>query len=303
MIWKRLLAFFIPSPGALTLLWAALGVISLLSMTALVIALDDSLSLQSALAFINVLALPAGMLLLTIAVFVERKPGARLALWLLVCFLLGIILLWFFSLTQAQSAEAAPLAAFCCLCLPVYLLPLLVLFFLGRKAYPAFRQILRLARARRLVEMIQARGEVGLAQLSAELAAQPDQVLPLLRELIAGGDLMAYFDEHNRMIYSVAALAEKQRRLLAMVTARGKIALAELAAELKVSPELVRQWASWLALRRQLHGFADWNGGYLYAREVDALLARGECPHCGGTLEVAGKGLIQCQHCGVEVFQ
>ncbi len=63
MIWKRLLALFIPSPGALTLLWAALGTVSLLSMTALVIALDDSLSLQSALAFINVLALPPGMLM------------------------------------------------------------------------------------------------------------------------------------------------------------------------------------------------------------------------------------------------
>lgn len=303
MIWKRLLAFFIPSPGALTLLWAALGVISLLSMTALVIALDDSRLLQSALAFINVLALPAGMLLLTIAVFVERKPGARLALWLLVCFLLGLTLLWLFSLTQAQSAEAASLAAFCCLCLPVYLLPLLVLFFLGRKAYPAFRQILRLARAQRLVEMIQARGQVGLTQLCAELAAQPAQVLPLLRELIAGGELMAYFDEDNQMIYSAAALGEKQRRLLALVNARGKITLAELGTELKVGPELVRQWTSWLALRRQLHGFADWNGGYLYAQDVDALLARGECPHCGGTLEVAGKGLIQCQHCGVEVFQ
>ena len=81
MFWKRLLSFFAPSPGALTLLWAALVISLILSATAVAIAVDQAQLMNSSLAILSFCALPAGGGLLAIATFIERKPGARVFLW------------------------------------------------------------------------------------------------------------------------------------------------------------------------------------------------------------------------------
>jgi hypothetical protein len=129
-----------------------------------------------------------------------------------------------------------------------------------------------------------------------------EQVEKLIRDLIADGELMAYYDVEHRYVYSAAALSEKQRRLLAMINIQGKATLDSLAGELKVSGALLRRWIYSLAQRGQLHGFADWSAGIVYSQDGQQILAQNLCPHCGGKLDVAGKGLIACVYCGVEMF-
>jgi tRNA(Ile2) C34 agmatinyltransferase TiaS len=40
----------------------------------------------------------------------------------------------------------------------------------------------------------------------------------------------------------------------------------------------------------------------IYSAEAKARAAAGRCPRCGGKLNLAGRGVIQCGHCGSEVF-
>ena len=187
-------------------------------------------------------------------------------------------------------------------CLPSIIGLGLILVFLGWKAYPVFQHTLRAARLQRVLEIIQARGEAQLQDLAAEISMSAVQVEKLIRTLIADGELMAYLDLEQQRVYSAAALNEKQRRMLAMINIQGKAELDSLAVDLNVSRTLLRQWIYALAQRGQLHGFVDWAAGTVYSQAVEQILAQNLCPHCGGKLDVAGKGLIECAYCGVEMF-
>lgn len=303
MFWKRLFSFFIPSPGALTLTWAALVVSLLLSLTITVITLAEP-GVGSPAMLYGVVAFPPAVLILSIATLIERRPGARLLLWALV---LGLTLLsacgvFLAGYLDADVSFAGTVYLLTCCCSPVFATLGLVLIFLGWKAYPAFQRTLRVARLQRMITMIQARGIVLISDLSAELSMGEPDLRKLILELISVGELMAYLDIEFSRVYSAAALNEKQRRLLAMINIQGKASLVSLAVELNVSRELVRQWVYSLAQRKQLHGFADWSSGTIYSQAVTHILAQNLCPHCGGDLDVAGKGMIQCEHCGVEMF-
>jgi DNA-directed RNA polymerase subunit RPC12/RpoP len=113
---------------------------------------------------------------------------------------------------------------------------------------------------------------------------------------------MAYLAPENQRVYSIAALAEKQRTLLGAVLARGRISLNELVIELKAPEDLVKQWVYNLVQRGQFHGFVDWQKKMLYSREAESLAVQNRCPNCGGELNLAGKGVNQCEYCGVEIF-
>jgi len=304
MFWKRLFAFFTPSPGAYPLLWAAPVATLLLTITAIVASLDDPALSDGTLIIISMCAIPIGMALLAIATFVEKKPGPRFLLWGAVNGLLLISLALFYaSFPNNTEAEPPNPIVFICICLPVFAIPLLGQAFLGLKAYPAFRKALHSARSQRVMEIIQSRGEIQLSHLCSELSLGETQTLALVRELINLGELMAYVDKENQVVYSAAVLGEKQRRMAAIVATQGKASVEELAAVLKIRRDLVRQWVYSLVERRQLHGFVDWSIGTIYSQDVKPLLSQNKCPHCGGCLEIAGKGLIQCESCGVEVFQ
>jgi transcription initiation factor IIE alpha subunit len=300
MFWKRLFSFFIPSPGSLTLAWAALIISLLLSLTITVIALSEPGFSNPAILY-SLVAFPPAALLLGIASIVERKPGARFLFW---TFVLGLGLLSTsgFLLDGSGDSTSGMLLLTASCCLPFIIGLDLILVFLGWKAYPVFQHTLRAARLQRVLEIIQARGEALLQDLAAELSMSADQVEKLIRTLIADGELMAYLDIEHQRVYSAAALNEKHRRLLAMVNIQGKSALDSLAVDLNVSRTLLHQWIYALAQRGQLHGFVDWAAGTVYSQLVEQILSQNLCPHCGGQLDVAGKDLIECAYCGVEMF-
>ncbi len=117
--------------------------------------------------------------------------------------------------------------------------------------------------------------------------------------LIGGG---IYLWRRGEVEAQEAEVAEKQRRLLGMIQARGKVAISDLALELRVTRDQVRAWIYDLVHLGLFSGYINWSEGLLYSAEAAALRDAGKCPNCGGALELAGKGIIRCPYCGTEIF-
>lgn len=94
---------------------------------------------------------------------------------------------------------------------------------------------------------------------------------------------------------------EKERRLLGMVQAQGQVRLSDVALELDASRDQVKEWVYDLVHKGLFGGYINWDEDTLHSRDA-AQLRGNRCPSCGGELELAGKGVIQCPYCGVEIF-
>ncbi len=93
----------------------------------------------------------------------------------------------------------------------------------------------------------------------------------------------------------------RQQKLLGMVMTQGKVDISRAAIELNLNREQTRQLIYDLIAKQLFSGYVDWQDGALYSADA-AKLTGGQCPKCGGKLELAGKGLIKCPYCGTEVF-
>lgn len=120
-------------------------------------------------------------------------------------------------------------------------------------------------------------------------------VLPL----IGGG---VYFLLRGRAETAELADVAGQRKLLDIVSTRGKVSIADLVLELKSTRQEVQDDLHELVGRGLFSGYVDWKEGVLYSVEASKLQGQGHCPNCGGQLELAGKGLIECPYCGAEIF-
>ncbi len=97
------------------------------------------------------------------------------------------------------------------------------------------------------------------------------------------------------------AEVEKERKLLGMVQTRGQVQISDVALELDASRDQVKAWVYDLVHKGLFTGYIDWDDGAMYSRDA-AQLRDNECPNCGGRVELAGKGVINCSYCGVEIF-
>ncbi len=94
----------------------------------------------------------------------------------------------------------------------------------------------------------------------------------------------------------------KEKTILNMVLAQGKVTLSEVALELNTPREKVEDYVRDLVGKGLFSGAIDWKGGVLYSKQASAMKADQKCPNCGGQVELAGKGVIKCPYCGAEVF-
>ncbi|MCA9950281.1 MAG: hypothetical protein KDE48_11590 [Anaerolineales bacterium] len=101
---------------------------------------------------------------------------------------------------------------------------------------------------------------------------------------------------------AVAAKANKQRQLLDIVKSRGQIDISEVAIEMQTSKDAVHDMLHQLVGMGLYSGYINWDEGVLYSREASQLRDLTKCEHCGGQVELAGKGVIQCPYCGTEYF-
>lgn len=98
------------------------------------------------------------------------------------------------------------------------------------------------------------------------------------------------------------AAIEKQKKLLNMVLAQGKVSLSEVALELAMPRDQVEDLVRDLVGKNLFSGAINWNDGVLYSKQASQMKADHKCPNCGGQVELAGKGVIQCPYCSAEVF-
>jgi len=97
------------------------------------------------------------------------------------------------------------------------------------------------------------------------------------------------------------AEVEKERKLLGMVQAQGEVRISDVALELDASRDQVKEWVYDLVHKGLFAGYINWDEGTLYSRNTAKLLGN-KCPSCGGEVELAGKGVVQCPYCGAEIF-
>ncbi|MCJ7796506.1 MAG: hypothetical protein MUQ56_07040 [Thermoleophilia bacterium] len=94
---------------------------------------------------------------------------------------------------------------------------------------------------------------------------------------------------------------DKERAVLNAVTTRGRVGIADLAIENNASRDEVRQYIYDLIGKGLFTGYVNWDKGELVSAEA-AQIKEGQCPNCGGAVELAGKGLVRCPYCGTETY-
>jgi DNA-directed RNA polymerase subunit RPC12/RpoP len=119
-------------------------------------------------------------------------------------------------------------------------------------------------------------------------------VLPML----AGGVVLFARSRSDALQF---AEVEKQKRILNMVRTQGQINVADIAIEMNLTREQVREHIYDLVGKGLFTGYINWDEGVLYAMDA-AVMRTTKCPNCGGVREVVGKGTVKCPYCGSELF-
>ncbi len=95
---------------------------------------------------------------------------------------------------------------------------------------------------------------------------------------------------------------QKQKQILNMVKTQGQVGISDMVMELESDTEEVKQLIYDLVGKGLFHGYINWDEAILYSTQASALQGSTHCPNCGGEQEFAGKGIIQCRHCGAQIF-
>ena len=97
-------------------------------------------------------------------------------------------------------------------------------------------------------------------------------------------------------------VAQKQRRLLDMVSTRGELPIADAAVELQVPRDELKNWIYRLVGLGVFSGYINWDDGILFSAQASQLRDLTRCKKCGGEVKLVGKGVVKCPYCGTEYF-
>ncbi len=139
-----------------------------------------------------------------------------------------------------------------------------------------------------------ANGQLGSAGMALGLVLMLIVVLPLIAVgvviFVRGGKEAAEMAEVSR-----------ERKLLGMISAHGKISVADVALGLPGTRDEVKGYVYDLVSKGLFTGYVNWEQGFLFSQAASQI-PKDKCPNCGGQLELVGKGTVQCPYCGTEIF-
>jgi hypothetical protein len=141
-------------------------------------------------------------------------------------------------------------------------------------------------------------GEGSLSTGAAVLGFTLGMIVLVLPQWGVGAYLLAQGTREAK----VTATAEKQRMLLDIIESRGQVDINDLAIEMQVGRNDLQKMVHQIVGLGLYSGYINWDQGILYSREASQLRELTNCLNCGGKLELAGKGVIQCPYCGTEYF-
>lgn len=124
-------------------------------------------------------------------------------------------------------------------------------------------------------------------------------VLVVVVPLVGGGIYLIAFGGREAARQQVAS---QQRKLLNIVQTRGQVRVDDVAVELQVPRDEVREMVYALVGLGVFSGYIKWDEGILYSSEASQLRELKQCPNCGGAIELSGKGMATCRFCGTEFF-
>ena len=130
-------------------------------------------------------------------------------------------------------------------------------------------------------------------------------VLGLFLALVVCAPLLGigfYLWRKGQQEESEFAQVAQEKKILNMVLTQGQVSVQEIIVELQQPRETVEDMIRTLVGKQLFSGAINWEKGLLYSVDSQKLTDSRNCPNCGGELELAGKGLIQCGWCGSEVF-
>jgi hypothetical protein len=98
------------------------------------------------------------------------------------------------------------------------------------------------------------------------------------------------------------SVMQKQRQLLDILKSRGQVSVTDMALEMHVSADSVKDMVHQLVGLQVFSGYVNWDDGKLYSAEASNLRELDHCKNCGGEITLAGKGVVKCKYCGTEYF-
>ncbi len=98
------------------------------------------------------------------------------------------------------------------------------------------------------------------------------------------------------------SIMQKQRQLLDILKSRGQVTVSDMALEMKVSAETIKDMVHQLVGLQVFSGYANWQAGVLYSSDASMLRELEQCKNCGGEIQLVGKGIATCRFCGTEYF-